>query len=79
MLTRLRTKEGLNLDFMEIVYGEKVKEAILRGSKFAVDAGIARVEGGEDVSLRLEDPDGFLFSNHVVSQIFFELERICTK
>jgi len=69
-MTRLRTREGLDLGYVEERHGKDVREGVERGAEFAVNAGIAVVE--ED-TLRLEDPDGFLFSNTVVRQIFYEL------
>jgi hypothetical protein len=58
-------------------------EAILRGFELALDlklgrrdAGSTSSDGGTHGSIRLNDPKGFLFSNHIISNIFMELSEM---
>eukprot|EP00568_Trieres_chinensis_P019517 CAMPEP_0183324884 /NCGR_PEP_ID=MMETSP0160_2-20130417/78253_1 /TAXON_ID=2839 ORGANISM="Odontella Sinensis, Strain Grunow 1884" /NCGR_SAMPLE_ID=MMETSP0160_2 /ASSEMBLY_ACC=CAM_ASM_000250 /LENGTH=147 /DNA_ID=CAMNT_0025492567 /DNA_START=72 /DNA_END=515 /DNA_ORIENTATION=+ len=80
IMTRLRTSEGLDLDWIRTKYlnGEKRAQAVLDGAELALSLGLAervQVHGAGD-HLRLVDPDGFLFSNSIISSIFVELEEV---
>jgi len=76
IMTRLRTREGLDLEWViKQDDGPKTKKAILRGSRLGFDMGLLKRfqdEDGRD-TLRLVDPQGFLFSNSIISSIFSEL------
>ena len=74
VLTALRTRRGLDLCFVEDKFGAAKTKKILKGAELALSAGICKVED-DDVGghrfMTLTDPDGFLFSNDIISQIFF--------
>jgi oxygen-independent coproporphyrinogen-3 oxidase len=76
VLKRLRTSEGLALDWVRNRFearGESYVEAILRGAQLGIELNLAIHEGG---TLRLVEPDGFLYSNSIISSIFAELEDL---
>ena len=73
LLTRLRTLEGIDLSIIRNYYDAKVLKDILRGAKLALDLQLAVVEN--DI-LRLTDPEGFLFSNQIISSIFSEIKGL---
>ena len=81
IMTKLRTKEGLDLNWIRhaAIGGEAKADAVLRGAELALDMNLAEREQNDDGSfdyLRLQDPDGFLFSNNIISQIFVELDDL---
>lgn len=73
ILTRLRTSEGLDLDWIakHEDYGESYVESIMKGVKFFEETGLVTLSPGR---IKLTDPDGFLFSNNIISNIFAELD-----
>ena len=73
ILTRLRTKDGLDLDWIanNEKYGDSYVEAIKRGAKYFEDTELVTVSPGR---IKLTDPDGFLFSNNIISNIFAQLD-----
>lgn len=73
ILTRLRTKDGLDLDWIanNEKYGDSYVEAIMKGVQFFEDTELVTVSPGR---VKLADPDGFLFSNNIISNIFAELD-----
>lgn len=76
VMTRLRTSDGLDLDWIakKDLYGRTVVEDILRGFQLALDLDLGiRIQGSEFGSIKLKDPDGMLFSNNIISNIFVEL------
>ena len=79
ILTRLRTVEGLNLHWIELsfVQGAQTVEAIKLGANLAISLDLAEIyhTSGEGDYLRLLDPDGFLFSNSIISSIFLEIDK----
>ena len=77
-MTRLRTSDGLDLDWLEQTFPAKVglAESILQGAALGLELGLAEahhVNNGGRGRLRLLDPDGFLFSNTIISSIFLEI------
>jgi putative oxygen-independent coproporphyrinogen III oxidase len=76
VMTRLRTTEGLDLnDLKQFSNDDSLVELILEGAKEGIDLGLVErntTGGGNDI-LRLVDPDGFLFSNTIISNIFMHL------
>ena len=74
VLKRLRTSEGLSLDWILEKFGSAYHDAILKGAELGMDLELARID--ESNRLRLKDPDGFLFSNSIISSIFVELENV---
>eukprot|EP00980_Cylindrotheca_fusiformis_P003146 scaffold721_cov131-Cylindrotheca_fusiformis.AAC.36 len=73
VLKRLRTSEGLDLKEVNQRFGGDVVASILEGAGLGLDLGLAE-HCEEGSTLRLKDPDGLLFSNHIISSIFAELE-----
>jgi len=81
IMTRLRTSEGLNLDWVahHDNYGETHVKEILRGFQLALDLGLGhRIDGrnGTYGFIKLSDPKGFLFSNNIISNIFLSLSEM---
>jgi oxygen-independent coproporphyrinogen-3 oxidase len=79
IMTRLRTSDGLDLDWISTHYGEDIATSIHRSVNLAIELNLAEiVHVGNDQTmrhgiLRLVDPEGFLFSNTILSYIFAEL------
>jgi coproporphyrinogen III oxidase-like Fe-S oxidoreductase len=75
VLKRLRTSDGLSLNWVEHRFGQSYVDAILRGCKLGFVFELVRLDR-ETKILGLVDPEGFLFSNSIISSIFVELEGI---
>lgn len=83
VLKRLRTSEGLSLQWIRNQFANAKKEkvgeayigAILKGAELGVDLGLAEIDDHQDILL-LQQPDGFLFSNSIISSIFVSMEEI---
>uniref|UniRef100_A0A7S3P389 Radical S-adenosyl methionine domain-containing protein 1, mitochondrial n=1 Tax=Amphora coffeiformis TaxID=265554 RepID=A0A7S3P389_9STRA len=71
VLKRLRTVEGLDLDFVQQQYGQVYADAILQGA--CLD-DLSELVVYEPPVLRLLDSKGFMFSNSIISSIFVALE-----
>ncbi|KAL9182198.1 hypothetical protein ACHAXT_012850 [Thalassiosira profunda] len=78
VMTRLRTSDGLELDWVAREYGHSFVEAILCGFQLALDLdlGARDVTSGKYGRIRLKDPKGFLFSNTLISNVFLELSEM---
>jgi oxygen-independent coproporphyrinogen-3 oxidase len=74
VLKRLRTSEGLSLDWILERFGSPSRNAIVKGAELGMDLHLAFID--ESNRLRLKDPDGFLYSNSIISSIFVELENV---
>jgi oxygen-independent coproporphyrinogen-3 oxidase len=74
VLKRLRTSEGLSLEWIRDEFGGVYVDAILRGGQLGVDLGFAKVDH-DTQTIRLLDSRGFLYSNSIISSIFVELEN----
>ena len=70
LTTGLRRKEGIDIRLIEEEFGAEAVNAILRGSEQFLERGLAVREGS---SMRLSDPDGFLFSDYITRQIIYEI------
>ncbi len=70
LMLGLRLAEGVNLAALAEAFGEKKVEEICRCLQPYVDKGWVEVGGGR---LRLIDPQGFLFSNVVLAELFEKL------
>ena len=90
VLKRLRTMEGLSLEWVRSSFGRRGNDyvhAICQGAQLAIDLGLAVIEPHKEMNndqttattLRLVDPKGFLFSNTIISSIFVELEAVAEK
>jgi coproporphyrinogen III oxidase-like Fe-S oxidoreductase len=74
ILTRLRTKDGLDLKWLESTYSQDIVDSVVRGAELGLEMGLAQLVEDEHAKLlRLVDPKGFLFSNYIISSIFVEL------
>jgi coproporphyrinogen III oxidase-like Fe-S oxidoreductase len=73
VLKRLRTSDGLDMFTIRDRFGSQFCDAILRGSDLALSLKLATYDTATG-SLRLSDPDGFLFSNSIISSVFVELD-----
>jgi hypothetical protein len=82
IMTRLRTSDGLDLDWISTHYSEDTAISIHRGVDLAIELNLAKivnVRNGLSMRygiLKLVDPEGFLFSNTILSSIFAELGLI---
>lgn len=80
IMTRLRTKEGLDLNWIvNQVKGEEILKCIIRGSKLGFELGMVKrdIDKIKRIDrLYLSDPKGFLFSNSIISSIFAEVSTI---
>jgi coproporphyrinogen III oxidase-like Fe-S oxidoreductase len=76
-LKRLRTADGLSLDWVRRRFecGGDYVRAILKGAELGLELGFV-VHDRDKSLVRLTDPDGFLFSNTIISSIFVELEAV---
>lgn len=74
VLKRLRTVEGLDLEYVRQQYGEAYVNAILRGA--CLD-DLSELVVYEPPFLRLIVSKGFMFSNSIISSIFVALEEAC--
>ena len=95
VLKRLRTVDGLSLQYVQEHYGTLYVNAIVRGVQELLqnpqgpdliamshlndddddNNDATRMDQGEDRILRLVDPLGFLYSNTIISNIFYELSK----
>ena len=80
IMTRLRTSEGLDLDWVakHQNYGKTYVNAILRGFQLALDLGLGyRIDSrcGTHGFIKLSDPKGFLFSNTLISNVFLSVSE----
>lgn len=75
VMTRMRTKEGLDLDWVRKCYGSVFADAILKG---ACLEELPELVVYEPPALRLVDSKGFMFSNSILSSIFVALDEVET-
>lgn len=86
VLKRLRTSEGLSLHWInerfticnEKILGEKYIQAIIKGIQLGIDLKLVIYDKKNQI-LQLTDPDGFLFSNSIISNVFMEMDNIDIK
>lgn len=74
ILKRLRTSEGLPLNWILKrfpVGGDSYVASIMKGARLGVELDLAMVENN---TLCLRSPDGFLYSNSIISSIFAEFD-----
>lgn len=81
IMTRLRTSDGLDLDWIihQKQYNESHVNAILHGFQLALELDLGTIatdKGNRYGKIRLSDPDGFLFSNNIISNIFMEFDSM---
>ena len=90
IMKRLRTSDGLDLDWIQDKFGADTRETILKGATLGLELKMAEIIPKNDATdpltpneqratiskgtvLRLTDPNGFLYSNYIISSIFAEL------
>jgi coproporphyrinogen III oxidase-like Fe-S oxidoreductase len=78
ILKRLRTSDGLDLDWVQDNFGPEPVQSILAGANLGLELGLAEMisndtTNGKPSVLRLVDPNGLLYSNYIISSIFVEL------
>ena len=74
IMKRLRTSDGLNLDWLQQRFGSNVRNTVLKGATLGLELKMAEIVSNDDEAiLRLTDPNGFLYSNFIISSIFAEL------
>lgn len=85
IMLQLRKGRGLRLRERVVdrfVRGEVLGDAILRAVEESVERGLVEVEREEEegkkneVVVRLTDPEGFLMSNDVISDVFLGLDEV---
>ncbi|CAB9506323.1 Radical S-adenosyl methionine domain-containing protein 1, mitochondrial [Seminavis robusta] len=87
IMKRLRTSDGLDLDWIERHHGKECLDSVMKGAALGLDLGLMTLvevedddkdsgEGSKKNVLRLVDPEGFLYSNNLISSIFVELDEI---
>jgi coproporphyrinogen III oxidase-like Fe-S oxidoreductase len=76
VLKRLRTLEGLSLNWIRSRFqkGEAYTETILLGAQLGIQLGLAYFDEATG-QLRLSEPEGFMYSNSIISSVFAELEH----
>lgn len=75
LMLGLRLKEGLDLSRLSKQFGKEITEQILQCVKPYLKSGWVEVTEKNSLSyLRLTDPEGFLFSNTILSTLFSEFE-----
>jgi oxygen-independent coproporphyrinogen-3 oxidase len=77
VLKRLRTSDGLALEWIREEFGDIYVDAIIRGGQLGIDLGFANLDH-DTHTIRLLDSRGFLYSNSIISSIFVELENAHT-
>lgn len=65
-------REGMEKDNYGLFHGERARRT---GSRFGDSRHNQVSEGCRRGRLRLSDPEGFLFSNSVISSVFCELDK----
>jgi coproporphyrinogen III oxidase-like Fe-S oxidoreductase len=78
VMKRLRTSDGLSLKYIEKRYGVVFVDAIWKGIQVGSDYNLVSIDDDQN-TVRLTDPSGFLFSNYIMSNIFYELEAVDQK
>ena len=72
VMKRLRTSDGLNLEWIQKRFGAEQRNAVVKGAQLGLELNMARLDKN-GARLRLVDPEGFLYSNYIISSIFAEL------
>lgn len=85
VMLSLRLKDGLDVDRLEAEYGSDVKKRVMNALQSHIAEGRAEVveekeekeKGGKGVRriVKLTDPEGFLLSNDIISDIFSYIEE----
>jgi len=73
VMLRLRLADGLDLASVAARYGTQKAEAVKQSLRKHIGRGLVQ-EAGHVV--RLQDPQGFLFSNDIISDVFVALDCV---
>ena len=75
VMLRLRLADGLDLASLAAQHGQAAAATVLKALQPHAARGLVEIEGaGSSQIARLSDPDGFLVSNHIISDIFAALD-----
>lgn len=75
IMTRLRTSDGLDMKWITEIdeeYGYGLYDKIIAGASLGLELDLMHWNETKDI-LTLKTPDGFLFSNSIISSIFAEI------
>jgi oxygen-independent coproporphyrinogen-3 oxidase len=72
IMKRLRTSDGLDLEWIQKRFGPEQRKTIVKGAQLGLEMNMARIDK-DSARLYLIDPEGFLYSNYIISSIFAEL------
>jgi len=82
VMLSLRLKDGLDIERMKEEYGSDVKKRVMNALQPHIEEGRAELveekkESGKEVRriVKLTDPEGFLLSNDIISDIFSFIEE----
>ena len=86
VMLRLRMSDGLDLDWVSAMFGQSPAEAISKCLQPHCRRGLVRFDHGTTAGLdrqafkklgrvRLTDPEGFLVSNDIISDVFLALNE----
>ena len=78
-MLRLRMSDGLDLDSLAKQYGPDASMAVAASLRPHLAAGLVKYHGmaaGVQGSVRLADPEGFLMSNDIISDVFLALDGV---
>lgn len=74
VMLRLRLSDGLHLQELSDTFGAAAASAVAASLQQHVRKGLVTpLDGG--LRLRLSDPEGFLVSNDIISDVFAALDR----
>jgi oxygen-independent coproporphyrinogen-3 oxidase len=74
LMQGLRLAKGISLDHLRKNYGEALVETVLNCLQPYFQTGWAKITGDREAHLILVIPDGWLFSNQVIADLFAALE-----
>ena len=78
VMLQLRLGQGLDLDAVAASHGAAAADAIRRAIRQHEASGLVTLATGLDGSqrCRLTDPEGFLMSNDIISDVFAALDSV---
>jgi hypothetical protein len=83
LLIRLRTSDGVDLEELSLRYGEPIVQEIIKLSEVPLAEGLMHISSSTTAltdlfqqrrEIRLTDPNGFLMSNTIISNLFAGLD-----
>lgn len=68
----MRLSDGIDLSRLSATYGDQLSKSLEHGLRKNAELGLVSIEEdrGTLIRARLTDPDGFLFSNNVIAELF---------